>query len=84
MTKYKDFDDDQKSAVKELLFIGIERRIKEEGEYTNQVFKLLILGNGAGIALLSTFMGAIAASGNPISELVSPLWKFFLAQLWRL
>ncbi|WP_295625338.1 hypothetical protein [uncultured Nitrosomonas sp.] len=78
MTKFKEFDNDQKSAFKELLFIVMERRIKEEIEYTNHVFKFLVLGNGAGIALLAAFMGAIAATGNPISELVSPLWKFLI------
>lgn len=78
MTKFKEFDNNQKSAFKELLFIVMERRIKEEMEYTNHVFKFLIMGNGAGIALLAAFMGAIAAIGNPISELVSPLWKFLI------
>lgn len=78
MTKFKDFDDNQKDALKDLLLIAIERKIKEEIELTNQIFRLLILGNGAGIALLATFMGAIAATENPISELVSPLWKFLI------
>lgn len=78
MTKFKEFDNNQKSAFKELLFIIIERRIKEEIEYTSHVFKFLVLGNGTGIALLATFMGGIAATGNPISELVSPLWKFLI------
>jgi hypothetical protein len=42
------------------------------------VYRLLVLGNGAGIALLATFMGAVAAAGNPLANLVAPLWKFFI------
>lgn len=76
MTKFRDLSPEQKEGIKELLLIGVERRIKEEIDYTNQIYRLLILGNGAGIALLTTFMGAILSSGNPIIELVSPLWKF--------
>lgn len=78
MTKFRDLDDNQKSAFQELIYLGIERRIKEEIDYTSQLLRLLLLGNGTGIALLFAFMGAIAASGNPVSELVSPLWKFFI------
>lgn len=82
MTKFQDFDDNQKGALKDLLLIAIERKIKEEIELTNQIFKLLILGNGAGIALLAAFIGAIAATGHPISELVSPLWKFLFGAVF--
>lgn len=78
MTRFRDLDGDQKDAFKELLLRGIDRRIHEEIEYTNQVYRLLVLGNGAGIALLATFMGAVAATGNPFADLVAPLWKFFI------
>lgn len=78
MTRFNDLDADQKIAFKELLLRGIDRRIREDIEYTNHVYRLLILGNGAGIALLAPFLGAVAARGNPLGDLVSPLWKFFL------
>lgn len=47
-------------------------------EYTNHVYRLLVLGNGAGIALLASFMGVVAGRGHPVAELVPPLWKFLL------
>jgi hypothetical protein len=78
MTHFRDLDPNQKEAVRELLLRGIDRRIREDIEYTNQIFRLLIVGNGAGVALLATFMGAVAANGHPVSALVTPLWKFFL------
>lgn len=81
MTLFNDLDQNQKDAVKELFLRGIDRRIREEIEYTNQIFRLLILGNGAGIALLGAFMGALASSGNTIADLVSPFWKFFIGSL---
>lgn len=81
MTFFKDLDDAQKDAIKDLVIRGVERRIQEETEYTNQVFRLLALGNGAGVVLLATFMGAIATAGNPIANLVAPLWKFFLGSV---
>lgn len=81
MTHFKDLDDSQKDAIKELVIRGIDRRIHEETEYTSQIFRLLILGNGAGVVLLTTFMGAVAAAGNPIASLVTPLWKFFLGSV---
>lgn len=78
MTKFREFDDDQRTVFKELLFRGIDRRIKEDMEYTSHVFKFLVLGNGAGIALLASFMGVVAGRGNPLDALISPLWKFLL------
>jgi hypothetical protein len=78
MTKFRDLDDDQRGAFKELFMRGLDRRIKEEMDFTNQAFRLLMLGNGAGIALLASFIGAVAGRGHPVGDLVSPLWKFLL------
>jgi hypothetical protein len=78
MTHFKDLDNDQKNAFKDLLMRAIDRRVREELDYTNQVFRFLVYDHGAGVALLATFMGAVAAAGSPLAALVSPLWKFFI------
>jgi hypothetical protein len=78
MTRFHDLDTDQKGAVKELLLRAIDRRVREEIDYTSQVNRLLLLGNGAGVAILVTFMGAVASNGNPLADFAAPLWKFFI------
>jgi hypothetical protein len=78
MTRFHDLDAEQKDAFKELLLRAIDRRIREEMDYTSQVNRLLLLGNGAGVAILVTFMGAVASNGNPLAEFAAPLWKFFI------
>lgn len=76
--KYNEMDDSQQAAFRDFLMQSVDRRINEETEYTNQLYRLLVLGNGTGIVLLATFMGSIAAEGRSISPLVPPLWKFFI------
>lgn len=79
MTKFKELDNDQKGAFKDLMLRAVDRRIKEDIEYTQHSYRLLIIGNGAGIALLASFIGAIVGRGNPAAgALIAPLWKFFL------
>jgi hypothetical protein len=81
LTRFKDLDPDQRGAFKELLLRAVDRRVKEDMDYTSQAYRLLALGNGAGIALLASFMGVVAGRGNPLDALVSPLWKFLLGVL---
>jgi hypothetical protein len=78
MTKFRELDSDQKAMAKEMLMRAIDRRVKEDIEYTNHVYRLLVLGNGAGIVLLASFIGVIAGKGQSVTELVPPLWKFLL------
>jgi hypothetical protein len=78
MTKFKEFDDDQRGALKEFLLCALDRRVKEDMENTNHAYKLLALGNGAGIALLASFIGVVAGRGQEVGDLVAPLWKFLL------
>jgi hypothetical protein len=81
MTYYRDLDPDQKEAMQSLLLLGIGRRISDETGYTNQVLRLSVISNGAGIALLATFMGAIFASESPDINLTGPLWKFLFGSI---
>lgn len=78
MTRFRDFDDDQRAALKELLLRAVDRRVKEDMEYTNHVYRFLVLGNSAGIVLLASFIGVVAGRGHEVGDLVVPLWKFLL------
>lgn len=81
MTKFNEFDESQKEVLKEFLILELGNKIKDDREYIGHIFRFLIYGNGSGIILLATFMGAIAANGHPISQLVSPLWKFLFGSI---
>ena len=76
--KFKELDSEQKTAFTQF-FCNIQNiKTQEEQNIVNQFYRLLIVGNGAGILLLSTFMGALTANGRPIAQLLSPLLKFLI------
>ncbi|MGZ0018734.1 hypothetical protein [Nitrosomonas sp. wSCUT-2] len=81
MTKFNEFDDQKKEILKEIMILELENKVKDDREYIGHIMRFLIISNGSGIILLATFMGAIAASGHPISQLVSPLWKFLFGAI---
>jgi len=67
---------DQKDAFKSLILQLVAARKEEESHYVQQFYKLLVLGNGAGIVLLATFMGAVAQNAEFVELLVTPLVCF--------
>lgn len=79
--KYKDMDDKQQKAFCGLLLNVVSIKSQEEQQYTQQFFRLLIIANGAGIALLTTFMGAVAGNDSQLAELVSPLITFLFGAI---
>ena len=80
--KYSEMDDDQKEAFREYYMLALQTSITQEQKYSDQVLRFLILGNGAGILLLTTFMGTLASNNKDFSTLVNPLVKFFLGLLF--
>lgn len=82
MTKFSQLHADQKDAMTQFLAIGLGRLINDQMEHTNQAHKLLVLGNGAGIALLASFMGVILSNKQPIDDLVAPLGVFLLGTIF--
>ncbi len=40
--------------------------------------RLLVLGNGAGVAILATFLGGIIQNGKPVDDLLVPLIWFLI------
>lgn len=79
--KYKDMTQEQQEAFRGFLLNIVGIKSQEEQQYTQQFYRLLILGNGAGIVLLATFMGAVAGQGAQLAELVTPLIKFFFGAI---
>lgn len=76
--KFSELSPEQKTAYQELFAAAYQTRIQDQHQYTQTGFRLLILGNGAGIALLATFMGAVAGESGEFGQLIAPLAKIFL------
>lgn len=74
--KYKDMDQNQKEAYQSILLHIINVKTQEEQEYGRQFLRLLTLGNGSGIVILSAFMGSIADKSEFIAYFTAPLMKF--------
>lgn len=74
--KFKELSSDQRQAYQALLINIVEVKQQEEAMYAQQFYKLLVLGNGAGIVLLATFMGAVTSNAHIIKALLSPLILF--------
>lgn len=66
----------QQAAFRDFLGTVINIKSQEEQKYIHDGYRLLVLGNGAGIAILATFMGSLASHGNKISGLIVPLTLF--------
>ena len=76
--KYKEMSKEQQEAFRSLFLNALSIKSQEEQQYTQQFFRLLVLGNGTGIVLLVSFIGANAGKNLPyFSDLVFPLTMFF-------
>lgn len=73
---------EQQEAYRALLLNIVNIKSQEEQQYTQQFYRLLVLGNGTGVILLSSFIGAIAGKNVPyFLELISPLSWFFAGMI---
>lgn len=79
--KYEDMTQEQQEAFRGLLLNIVGIKSQEGQQYTQQFYRLLILGNGTGIVLLATFMGAVADQSAQLTPLVAPLIKFFIGAI---
>jgi hypothetical protein len=77
VTKFKDLNEDQRNALIGFCNLAVGKRLDEQHRYTNEVIKLLIFANGAGIALIASIMGAFVGSHQDIANWISPIWRFF-------
>lgn len=67
----------QQAAYRNILSTIVSVKSQEEQKYTHEGYRLLVLGNGAGIAILAALMGSLAGSGTEFSLLLAPLKYFF-------
>ncbi|MBT5305468.1 MAG: hypothetical protein HOL31_10350 [Candidatus Scalindua sp.] len=74
-------NDDQKEAFREYYMLVLQTRITSMQRYSDQVLRFLLLGNGAGILLLATFMGNLAGNNKDFSMMVNPLMAFVFGLL---
>ena len=63
--KYKEMSKEQQEAFRSLFLNALSIKSQEEQQYTQQFFRLLVLGNGTGIVLLVSFIGANAGKNLP-------------------
>lgn len=76
--KYSEMSESQKAAYRDILAIIVNVRSQEAQKYTYEGYRLLVIGNGAGIIILATFMGNMVGKVSAISVLMVPLFLFFL------
>lgn len=79
--KFQEMDEKQKDAIKDVILIALNVRTQEEQKYTHESYRLLVLGNGMGIVLLATFMGAVVPNNGQVTMLKTPLIMFFIGAL---
>jgi hypothetical protein len=74
--KFSQMTEEQQDAIRETFLTVISVRSQEEQRYTEQFFLLLVLGNGTGVFLLATFMGALVTTNKAVGSLRVPLILF--------
>lgn len=79
--KFSDLSDRHADAIASLYLKIAEIKAAESQELARAGLRLLVLGNGAGILLLATFMGVIVQKGEPLSDLVTPLVWFLVGTI---
>ena len=81
--KYDEMDETQQDAFKGIFLTVLSVKSQEERQYTQQFFRLLLLGNRSGILILTTLMGALVGNKDRVYLLRAPLIAFFVGRLWR-
>jgi hypothetical protein len=76
--KFKDMNEYQQEAFRELFLTALTVRTQEEQQYSQQFYRLLMLGNGTGIALLATFIGALVRDNKQVTQLRTPMIVFLV------
>ena len=76
--KFEEMDKPQQEAFRSLFITALTVRTQEEQQYTQQFYRLLMLGNGTGIALLATFMGALVRNNQQVIQLRTPMIVFLV------
>ena len=79
--KFQDMTREQQEAFSGLLLNIVSIKSQEEQQFTQQFFRLLILGNGVGIMLLATLMATMAGDAGQLIGLATPLIKFFVGAI---
>lgn len=65
-------------AIAEFYVKVAELKAAQSQQLAQDGLRLLVLGNGAGVAVLATFLGVIVERGKPIGDLLSPLIWFLI------
>jgi len=76
--KYSELPERNAAAIAAFYLKVAEIKANESQEISRAGLKLLVLGNGAGVLILATFMGVIVQEGDSLSDLITPLVWFLV------
>jgi hypothetical protein len=79
--KFDQMTPEQQEAFRDAFLTIISVKSQEEQRYTEQFFRLLVLGNGTGVVLLATFMGALVHNNGAVGSLRTPLIIFSIGAI---
>ena len=74
--KFSDFSDREAQALVTYYTQLLTVKAQEDQSYNQAGVRLLLLANGAGIALLGTFVGGLAQAQTPLTPFILPLICF--------
>lgn len=76
--KFSELPERRANAIASLFLKVAEIKSAESQEISRAGLQLLVIGNGAGILVLATFMGVIVQKGDSLSDLISSLIAFLV------
>lgn len=74
--KFSQLPERHANAIAEFYLKVAEIKAAESQGLSRSGLQMLVIGNGAGIAVLATFMGVIVQKGESLSDLIAPLTAF--------
>lgn len=74
--RFSQLPERQANAIAEFYLKVAEIKAAESQDLSRSGLQMLVIGNGAGIAVLTTFMGVIVQKGESLSDLIAPLTAF--------
>lgn len=76
--KFSELPERRANSIASFFLKVAEIKSAESQEISRAGLQLLVIGNGAGILVLATFMGVIVQKGDSLSDLISPLIAFLV------
>jgi len=76
--KFSQLAERNAQAIADFFIKVAEIKAAQSQQLAQDGLRLLVLGNGAGVAILATFLGIIVERGEPVDDLLAPLISFLV------